>query len=74
MKLETLDRDQLRNYKASKFGVSFLWTKDLQRLVKEHDDLLEQNLNLKTQVCKLEEEIAQLKGIMDCASFVRLYA
>lgn len=74
MKLDTLDRDQLRHSKAPNFSVSFVWTKELQKLVKENDSLLEQNTALKTQVHRLEEELAQLKGVMEYSSFVRLYA
>lgn len=72
--MKSLSRLEFLYSKVSGIDVSIVWSHELQKLLKENDELLTSNNLLAIENEKLKDEIATLKQIQETTQFVRLYA
>lgn len=72
--MKLLSRLEFLYSKVSGVDVSIVWSHELQKLLKENDELLTNNNLLAIENEKLKDEIATLKQIQETTQFVRLYA
>lgn len=72
--MKTLSKSEFLAAKLAGMDVSCVWSKELKKLLKEKDDLFEQNTIMRMKLIALEEENAKLENALDGFHFVRLYA
>ena len=69
-----LSKSDFLKSKLNGLDVTFVWAKELRMLIEERDELLEANTMLKMENIRLQDELDNIKKMMETSTFVRLYA